>query len=148
MKRSSVCMDATFTRTYMYMYGKQQLQQYCSCTNTTLFEREPLSSHKKHVLLKCTDGTCSSEESGPLGSSRPSVDCRYRNSAIFTWLFTSSHVAIFHHSNCWFGIKFHAFNFHGSTTHKNLSLAKISPSAVFKQTTMKLVKNFLVHNAK
>ena len=92
--RSCACMDATVTGTN----GKQQLQQNCSCcTNATMFERELLSSHRKHTLLKCADGR--SEESGPLGSGRPPIGCRYRINAIFTWLFTSSPVAIFHHSN-------------------------------------------------
>ena len=44
------------------IYGKQQLQQHCSCTDATLLEREPLNSHGKYALLKCTDGTL--EEGG------------------------------------------------------------------------------------
>ena len=41
-----------------------------SCTNATLLERELLNSHKRHALLKCTDGSL--KESGSLQSARPS----------------------------------------------------------------------------
>ena len=81
--------SATSTRAY----GKQQLRQHCSCINDTLLEREPLNGHENYALLKCADGSL--EESVPLGSGRPSIGHRYRNSAVFTWLFTSSHMAIF-----------------------------------------------------
>ena len=46
---------------------------------------------RKYALMKCTDGSL--KESGLLGSNRPSVSCRYCNSALFTWLFTPYRMA-------------------------------------------------------
>ena len=52
-----------------------------------------MNNHEKFALLKFAYG--SSKESELLGSGRPSIGRRNHNSAICTWLLTSSYAAIF-----------------------------------------------------
>ena len=75
-----------------------------SCSTTTVVQmllclRQNRWTVTKNMLYWIVLTVYSLEESRPLRSGRPSIGCQHCNSTIFTWLFTSSRVAISHHSD-------------------------------------------------